>query len=84
MEDSLAAALVTQRGVSGAVDRGRRRGLLLLETRFELIEFLSEQSVGDRQLAYAEEGTHDLDVEGDRTFAAEDRESMATPGSVKA
>ena|SRR6266404_9123311 len=31
MQDSLAAALVTQRGVSGAVSRLGRRGLLLLD-----------------------------------------------------
>ena len=48
-------------------------GVLFLETRLWLIEFLSELSVADQQLAHADEGTHDLNVDGDGTFAVEDR-----------
>jgi len=67
-------------GLISCADRrencGNRRivgGELPLETRLELIQLVSERSIGDQELAHTDEGPHDLDVDSDRAIATEDR-----------
>jgi hypothetical protein len=54
-------------GADGAIVLGE----LFIQSRLELRETPGEFLVGDKQLAQLHEGPHDLNVDRDRAFAAE-------------